>query len=186
MDKTQDLHSALKKIVNGDEELYVIIGSVNSVDNNTRTCEVAPINYPGAVMRNVRLTGSLLNQAGQYLKPKVGSLVLVSPINKYTGCVVMFSELDEIQVDCDETIYNGGENGGLVKIEPLIDKINQLETKYNDLVTIFNGHTHTAAGWAVGGIPGTTGGTTGGPSANETEISPETRRADLEDTKFKH
>ncbi len=42
----------------------------------------------------------------------------------------------KVTVDADEIVFNGGENGGLVKIKELTDKINGFIKK-------FNGHTHT-------------------------------------------
>lgn len=50
---------------------------------------------------------------------------------------VTFTVSDKkVTLDADEIVFNGGENGGLVKIKELTDKINGFIKK-------FNGHTHT-------------------------------------------
>ncbi len=64
----------------------------------------------------------------------------------------------KVTVDADEIVFNGGENGGLVKIKELTDKI-------NGLINAFNDHTHvvstedlvTTATIGVGGVGAVSG-----------------------------
>jgi|SRR6185437_2526444 len=175
MDKVQDIRNAVKKLASDGEEFYGIPGTVKDVDDASRTCTVAPLDYPGAVLKKVRIAGA---STGVYLKPTVGSQVVVVPINRYTGVIVMWSALDSIAIDNNQIAFNGGNNGGLINIEALVTKINAIETALNNLVSEYNAHVHSG---------GTISGSTGTPVVPSTiDISPETARADIEDTAITH
>ena len=78
-------------------------------------------------------------------------------------------------------LFNGGKLGGLLKIE-------QLTEKFNELIRAFNTHTHTIP---AGGVPVT--GTAAAQSNPApvmvpavTQAMPEVRVSDYEDAKVKH
>ena len=75
---------------------------------------------------------------------------------------------------------NKGENGGVINIKELTDKLNKLADEVDDLRSKYNSHTHT--GTAVGGLAVTTVPTT---STKLTTIS-KFKSEDYEDTKFIH
>lgn len=113
-------------------------GTVTAVDANTRTCTVDPGDGRLA-WQDVRLqsVGSL--GEGFFIKPKVGSSVLVALIDndKANLCVVHTAEVDKIEL-------NGNQYKGLVKVDDLVDKLNALENRFNNILTAFNSHTHIA------------------------------------------
>jgi hypothetical protein len=51
----------------------------------------------------------------------------------------------ELEITAGTVVMNGGENGGLVKVQALVDKINAIEDLLKNLVTKYNGHTHSYA-----------------------------------------
>ena len=107
--------------------MWLTQGEVVSVDNLTCTVRIG-----NAVIEGVRLRASLTDREKQILiVPKTGSAVTL-------GCLTAdLNNLVVLQVDEIERIeINGGSLGGLVNIEDLTAKI-------NELVDAFNGHTHS-------------------------------------------
>lgn len=152
--------------------MWMTQGEVTAVDDVTCTVKIGEAEIEG-----VRLRASLTGRERQTLiVPKVGSAVTL-------GCITAdLNNLVVLQVDEVESItINGGELGGLVKIQELTDKINAL-------VEAFNSHTHTIA---IGGIKTT------GSAATQTNAAPVTipaigrkaaklNKKDYEDETIKH
>ena len=116
----------LLKGVGGGRDITIYQGIVKSVDGCL--CEVQ---IGGIAIPDVRLRASELDDDGEMLvTPKVGSAVTVGSLSGD------LSQLVVLQVDHIETIViNGGKLGGLINIEQLTDKI-------NELIKTFNSHTH--------------------------------------------
>lgn len=106
------------------ENYYSSFATVLSVDDTEKTCDVEIID--GAELEGVMLQ-KVASDDGFFIKPKIGSLVAVSWGDKTTAFVTMFSEVDSI-------VFQGGGNGGLIIINDLVTKLNELNDKYNDLV----------------------------------------------------
>ena len=106
--------------------------------------------------------------------PVDGSQVLMIAIkgsDEYA--VVMCEKADKVLIDADtEIVINGGNNGGLIKIQELTDKINAL-------VDAFNKHTHQV---------NTTGSATTqtGTAAAVVTQAAKLNKSDYEDEKVKH
>jgi hypothetical protein len=162
-----DIRQALKGITQTDDVIYSVLCTVATVDTTTNTCDCEPIDE-SADLLGVKLIAQSAN--GFLIIPKVDSVVLVTMINKYTGYVSMFSEVDEIHL-------NGKNFKGLVKIEDLIEKLNNLETAFNNHLTAYNLHTHIGVTVGIGA----TGITT--PDTNT--LTP-TIISDLENTTVQH
>ncbi len=130
---------------------FSFIGEVISVDEAKNSCNVE--RSEGVVYYNVRLS-SIINEdeKGIVFVPKKGSKVLVERLGGSNELYVsLYSSLTKIKSDIGEfslsiteegidleskkITINGGDNGGLIKIEELTDKINALVDK-------FNNHTH--------------------------------------------
>jgi len=154
MNEYSKLKEYLEKI-GGGKDITIYQGIVNSVDGCL--CEVQ---VGGIAIPDVRLRASEMDDDGQMLvTPKVGTAVIFGSLNGD------LSQLVILQVDHIETIViNGGKLGGLINIEQLTDKI-------NELVNTFNNHTHTG----VHGPTGTPNGT-----ANNFD------KGDYEDETIKH
>lgn len=125
MDEYRRLHELLKGSGAG-RETTLYQGIVKSVEGQTCTVAVGGVDVPG-----VRLKASETEDAGRMLvTPKVGTAVTMGSLSGD------LAELVVVQVDrIEQIVINGGKLGGLVNIEELTAKI-------NELVDAFNGHTH--------------------------------------------
>lgn len=113
--------------------MWMTQGEVTATDGVTCSVRIGD-----AELEGIRLRASLSDNDRQILVvPKVGSAVVL-------GCITGdLNNMVVLQVDEIESItINGGEQGGLVKIQELTDRL-------NELVEMFNSHTHTIA---TGGI----------------------------------
>lgn len=148
--------------------LWITQGEVISIDGLTCTIKIGDAEIEG-----VRLRASLTEREREILVvPKIGSSVTL-------GCLT--ADLNNpvvLQVDEIESItVNGGQLGGLIKIQELTDKINAL-------VEAFNGHTHLIP---TGGVV-----TSAGPNINPVTVPAVTKKAaklnkkDYEDDTIKH
>jgi hypothetical protein len=175
-----NIQEAIKMIAQRElarAEMYCVLCTVNSVDTSERTCEVTPLNGK-ADLFDVRFQAELSLNVGLFIEPKVNSTVLVAFINSVQAAVVMCSEIENIYIDTyGDTIFNGGQNDGMVKVGDLVTKLNNLENKVNDLVTWTSTHTHTG----VTPGPGSTGTAVGIVGT----LTP-TQQSDLENTKVQH
>ena len=135
MSVNEDIRKAIQNLADKNDEVYSIVCKVSDVNVITKLCSCTPIDG-GAVITNVRLMAD--NKTGILITPKNNSIVIVTMINKYTGYVSMFSEVDEIQL-------NGDINGGLIKVTELTTKLNLLVTELQAQLTLI------AAGIAAGG-----------------------------------
>lgn len=148
--------------------MWLTQGEVVAVDDLTCTVKIGDAEIGG-----VRLRASLTGRDRQILTvPKVGSSVTL-------GCLTAdLNNLVVLQVDeVEKIIINGGELGGLIKIQELTDKINAL-------VEAFNGHTHL--------VPTGDVVTSAGPNIKPVNIPAVTKKAaklnkkDYEDETIKH
>lgn len=141
----------IRKIARSGSPL--LCGQVQSVDNNNMLCEVG-LDDGGSIMASL-VVGE--KNKGIIQIPKIGSYVAVVMQDRCHGFVVMSEEVEQI-------IINGGENGGLINIGQLVENL-------NNLINIFNNHTHPA-----------TSGTTS-PTASQ---MPTIKQDDIEDKKITH
>jgi len=135
MSVNEDIRKAIQSLSDKNDEVYSIVCNVSDVNILTKLCNCKPIDG-GAVLTNVRLMAN--NNTGLFITPKDGSVVIVTMLNKYTGYVSMFSEVDEIQL-------NGDINGGLIKITELTTKLNLLVSELQAQLVLI------AAGIVAGG-----------------------------------
>lgn len=133
-----EIVEAIRKLANNNVMPYSVVCTVESVNLTDKTCYCIPVNGD-ADLQNVRLNAD--KKDGFLLIPKADSLVVVSFINDSAGYISMVSEVDEIHL-------NGTNYGGLVRINDLVTKLNNLEAAFNTHITNYNLHTH--AGVAVG------------------------------------
>ena len=126
---------------------------------------------------------------GMFLVPKVGSNVAVSMLDKDNAFIVMFSELEEILIEVGDQsieikdgsiVFNGGNFDGLVKVEPLVQKINKLENEINTLKQIFS------TGWVPVANDGGAALKVAAATWAGSLITPITTQNDLENTVIKH
>lgn len=89
-----------------------LLCKVTTVDKDNITCDVKPVNG-AADLLDVRLRADDGNKDGQIIYPKIGSLVLIAPVDndRATYFVAMFSEVDEVCCIIDNTRLIAGKNG---------------------------------------------------------------------------
>jgi hypothetical protein len=132
MADNNSIKQAIREITKTDDVLYSVLCKVKSVDTANNICDCEPINGDADLLE-VRLMAQ--NTNGFLIIPTVDSTVVVTMINKYTGYVAMFSDIEKIKL-------NGDNYDGLVKVGDLVDKLNNLENKVNSIINTFNTHTH--------------------------------------------
>ena len=140
--------------------------------NDAMVCDCEPIDKT-AIIKNVNLSANYpTNKAGFVLAPTVNSLVQVSFTDDQQAFVSMVSEVDFIYL-------NGNDYGGLVQVQPLVDKLNNLENMVNDLKNQYNSHTHVLTLSSGTGTAAVT-------VSQETTTLTTTQKADLENTTVLH
>lgn len=126
MDNNRRLIENIRKAA-GPVPMSIYQGIVTSTDGITCTCRFGDMDVSG-----IRLRASLTERDRQMLVvPKTGSAVIIGSLSGdlSQAVVLQVDEIDRIEI-------NGGQLGGLVNIEDLTAKI-------NELVDAFNGHTHS-------------------------------------------
>lgn len=101
-----------------------VLGTVAAVDESAKTCD---IDDDGLVMYGIRLQCVTDAAGGILCVPKKGAAALVVQIEGGDGWML---------ADCAEyekIIINGGVNGGLIKINDLVGKINAIEKQVEKL-----------------------------------------------------
>lgn len=162
------------------DEVFLVACSVNSVDQDSGTCEVTTISSTSEItIPNVLLQAEVSD--GLFLVPKVDSVVFVAYTKRVQPYIALFSDLDYVGITVGGTVIeikNGsiaigdGSYGGLIKIQDLVTKLNNLENAFNDLVAKYNLHVHAGNGTPTVSI--------------ETTVLTPTQKADLENTVIAH
>lgn len=134
MDDYRELKDRLKAL--GDRSRIVTIwqGKVNSVSGMVCEVQIGSIAVPG-----VRLKASELESENvMVVVPKVGTAVTIGSLSGDLSQLVVL-KVDE----AESVILNGGKLGGLINIDVLTQKI-------NELISTFNSHTHVCPNGATG------------------------------------
>ena len=167
MTQEERLIRNLKQAV-GPAPISVYQGIVVSVEGITCTVRFGTLDVSGIRLR----ASETADDAQMLIVPRKDSAVIVGSLSGDLSKLVVLS------VDAVERIeINGGKLGGLINIETLTEKV-------NELVKAFNSHTHVVPALAV-----TCGGS---PNANPFTVpaimtkSPELSASDYEDTTVKH
>lgn len=155
MDQYKELATLIKQASSEGGRVTILQGIVKEVSSVTCTVEIGSL-----TVSDVRLRASEKQEETQILiTPAIGSAVILASLSgDMTNLVV-------VAVDVAESItINGGKLGGLINIEALTAKL-------NELVQVFNSHTHTAPN---------------GPTTSPTTSANQLQRKDYEDEKIKH
>lgn len=132
MDKYAEIARALRAIAGNDGGGALFTAEVKSVEVETCTVLVGGLEVP-----EVLLTPADEGAEGKLvITPKEGSQVTVADLSGgelRQLAVVHWGEVEKISLTAASIELNGGDNGGLVKIEALTDKINNIEKDINKL-----------------------------------------------------
>lgn len=173
MSKIREL---IRDLAKSNEMVYSEFAKVISVNETNRTCVVK------SVVSGVEYVDCLLQALegktnGMVIIPEINSMVLVSHVSNELTFVSLQTEIKQIKIDCDDVLFNGGTNGGLVNIEILKTALDTLQNEINILKA------GTASGFtALAAIDG------GASSAafNAGSIIPQINISTIEDSKIKH
>jgi hypothetical protein len=140
----KDVKSALRRITATDDEKYSVVGTVTSVDESARTCEVQPVNGD-ATLYGIRLQAEQDTDTGAVLIPKKGAFVIVSFLGKNTGYVSERSRVDKIvwTIGQQELTYT---SDGL----RLESATSDLKTEVGNLIGLISGLLTTLTTFTVG------------------------------------
>lgn len=187
MDKTAQLAGQLKNLSLNARQQTFITAKVVSVQG--ATCTVAVDSFE---ISDVRITPTLVKGENRIvLTPDVGSNVLLASQGGYSNLYVLAADaISKLEIVSGQTsivaddqgiVFNGGDLGGMIKIEELTEKLNQMRGEFNAFVSVFNSHIHETT--ATVGIDAV--GVIGTPSPNANNAS-EFKREDYENEKVKH
>lgn len=158
-----DIATAIKQLAKRGEVSinHLQNATVVSVDWPARTCKVRLDD--GRLRSEVKLRAVADDGAtGICLKPKVGSAVVIAAIEReeMNAVVVGYTDVDRfevqmqdigivwengkvsmevknLEVKADQTTFNNGSLGGLIKLLPALQKINALEGDLNSIKAVF-------------------------------------------------
>lgn len=136
------LRDAVREMNKGNAPVYSVLCTVDNINLTDMTCDCTPLDDTADFL-GVRLMAQAQN--GWTIIPKDGSVVVVTQINKATGYISMFSEIDEVRIildsghklvaDSSGFIFNDGTLDGLPKVNDTVTKLNNLESLLNNVLT---------------------------------------------------
>lgn len=158
-----NIADAIRRMAQGGRQTVSMVCMVDAVDKEARTVDCTPIDE-GAPLLGVNLQANQDSAWGVVTYPRVGSYVVVGFVaDGNAGIVLLTDDIESIEVVVSDTtsrvvideervridvgeetsaeltkegvMLNGGELGGLVKVEALTSKL-------NELIDAFNNHTH--------------------------------------------
>lgn len=136
MDTYSEIAKAIRAINGDNSGPALFTGEVKSVEGETCTVKTGDFEIP-----DVSITPADDGKDGKLtIIPKVGSMVTVADLSGgllRRMAVVQWGEVEKITCTCDSIELNGGENGGLVNIQDLTDKLNNIEKDINSLKRAF-------------------------------------------------
>ena len=202
-----DLRTIIRRLAQPDRETVALVCTVDAVDKSARTVDCSPINEDAPLL-GVNLQANQGADFGLCLFPEIGSYVVVGFIADGAAGAVLLTEkiesaeiviggtsavmdADGVRIDVGDisanlskgaVTFNGGDLGGLVKVQALTDKLNELTQTVNALITSYNAHTHiTTATIGAGEVPGDLSPTE--QTARQAQLF---NRSDYENEKVKH
>lgn len=201
-----DIKNLIRQLAKPDGETVALVCTVDEVYKDTRTIDCTPINE-GAPLLGVNLQANQEADYGICVFPEKGSYVIVGFVADGAAGVVLTTEKIESAevvigdnsaiIDADgcrlktanmsadfnasDIIFNGGDLNGLVIIQDLTDKLNELKDTVNDLISKYNAHVHiTTATIGASATPGVLS-----PTESTATPAKAFNKADYENTKIK-
>lgn len=145
---SNNISQMIKTLARQGQVPETIICTVTDVDTDARTVDCSPIDESAPIL-GVNLQANQGLASGIVLFPKVGSFVIVSMMHGgMGGCVIATEEVEKAEVVIGETrvevtedgvVLNGGELGGLVKVEALTERLNGIEKSINQMKAALSG-----------------------------------------------
>lgn len=201
-----DLRNIIRQLAQPDGETVALVCTVDEVDKAARTIDCTPINE-GAPLLGVNLQANQEADYGFCLFPEKGSFVVVGFVADGAAGVVLLTEKIEsaeivigdtsafmnadgfrlktekmsADINRENIIFNDGNFNGLVIIQKLTDKLNELKDTVNDLISKYNSHIHTTTATVGTGSVGVIS-----PTSNTAQLAKPFNRSDYENNKITH
>lgn len=201
------LKDIIRKLSKEGDSASIMVGTVSAVDTEARTVDVEPLNEDAPVL-GVNLQANQEAKVGVVLFPRVGSFVAVAMLTGYAaGVVVLTEDIESVEVvisdstsrltidedgarlyvdkntsaefSKDGIVLNGGDLGGLVKIQEIKDNLDTLKQYCEALKSA------TSAGIAAVGAGTAANGTTGATAFDTAMVSQSIVFKDMENDKVK-
>lgn len=135
------LKNIIREMADSPHDFLAKICQVDSVSISRRTADCIPIDG-SAPFLDANLQADQDNNKGVLLVPRIGSYVLVCQTSfGQAAAVILTDDVEQLIIDTDQITINQGDNGGLVNIQPLVDRLNRLENQLNQLKTLIQSWT---------------------------------------------
>jgi len=202
MDNIKD---AIRKLAQQDGETVALVCTVDAVDKKARTIDCTPVNEDAPLL-GVNLQANQGSDFGLVIYPEKGAFVVVGFMaDGAAGLMLATDKIESAEMVIGETaaaidaegvrvktakmsadinkediIFNGGELDGLVIIQKLTDKLNELKDTVNSLINAYNNHTHITTATVGTGPAGTIS-----PTTSKAQTAKSFKKSDYENTKIK-
>ncbi|MEI2758965.1 MAG: hypothetical protein V9G42_05960 [Bacteroidia bacterium] len=149
--RSEQIAYLIQKIARASVPTGSFVGKVEGVNTNDYTCDVMPISG-GSIYYDVRLKPTVdSSDYGMIPIPETGSYVIVEPIARSNYFYIsQFTKIKTLLIknasgvtilfdDNGNLLLNGDQYGSMIKINDLLQLINQF-------IQQFNAHTHSVSG----------------------------------------
>ena len=200
-----NIKETIRKLAQQDGETVALVCIVDDVDKTARTIDCTPVNE-GAPLLGVNLQANQGSDFGLVIYPEKGAFVVVGFMaDGAAGLMLATDKIESAEMVIGETatvidaegiriktakmsadinkediIFNGGELDGLVIIQKLTDKLNELKDTVNSLINAYNNHTHITTATVGTGPAGTIS-----PTTSKAQTAKPFKKSDYENTKIK-
>lgn len=200
-----NIKEAIRKLAEQDGETIAMVCTVDEVDKKARTIDCTPVNE-GAPLLGVNLQANQGSDFGLVIYPEKGAFVVVGFMaDGAAGLMLATDKIESAEMVIGETtavidaegirlktaqmsadinkndiIFNGGKLNGLIIIQKLTDKLNELKDTVNSLINAYNNHTHITTATVGTGPVGTIS-----PTTSKAHTAKPFNKSDYENTKIK-
>jgi hypothetical protein len=139
-----EIADAIQKLTNtyNKEVVSIIKCTVISIDSENIICLPINSHISSEIYCPLQNEGNNISYT-----PSVDSVIYIGITNFGLILLLHSEDNDIINISANDSIeFNGGEFGGLVKVEELTTKLNNLENLVNSLVAKYNTHVHASNG----------------------------------------
>lgn len=141
MESEFELTEALERLLRSHCRGFIVVDGVIDAVNDDNTCDVM---VGTTLFNSVPLKVLIKAQASVYEIPVVKSACLMGfrdgNINRPQ--IISVDQVDELLINCKTLVkFNGGQLGGMVKLNDVVTKLNNLEEDINKLKTAFESWT---------------------------------------------
>lgn len=143
-----DVGRALKKLLEAYSKANLVLAKVTEVDKQERTISVVDIDNEEVKYSDVLIQASDSDGLGLCVFPQLDSQVLIGLVSEpmadefeATAVLLMTSQIESYElrigsqslvIDASGFALNEGQNGGLVKVAPLVSVLNGLVDRVNN------------------------------------------------------